>query len=403
MKAIIAIDSFKGCLTSAEAGKAALKAFAEGEAEVIPVSDGGEGFSTILTESLGGSFRTVSCHDPLGRSVNARYGIVGRTAIIETAAASGLGLLRKEELNPLLATSYGTGELISDAPEYGCEEIWLGLGGSATCDGGTGMLQALGYRFLPEDGGSVVYGNIPRRILKEDSSVYESISSDFGNIPRVILKNIYGMDSSSRSKLLDSCRITGFYDVSVPFCGPGGAARMFAPQKGADPEMVESLDRWLTMLCGVFSKYSGEDVLNIPGAGAAGGIGGALGGVLGASMVQGIQKVLDISGLDSKLESCDIVITGEGRADAQTLRGKVPVGVLEYVRAHTVPVHRPKVILIAGQVSDRQQILNAGFDAVLQITPEGMPLSEALDPVTASANITQSMQSYLQQRCSGEK
>ena len=403
MKAIIAIDSFKGCLTSAEAGKAALKAFADGEAEVIPVSDGGEGFSTILTESLGGSFRTVSCHDPLGRSVNARYGIVGRTAIIETAAASGLGLLRKEELNPLLATSYGTGELISDALEYGCEEIWLGLGGSATCDGGTGMLQALGYRFLPEDGGSVVYGNIPRRILKEDSSVYESISSDFGNIPRVILKNIYGMDSSSRSKLLDSCKITGFYDVSAPFCGTGGAARMFAPQKGADPEMVESLDAWLTMLCGVYSKYSGKDVLNIPGAGAAGGIGGALGGVLGASMVQGIQKVLDISGLDSKLESCDIVITGEGRADAQTLRGKVPVGVLEYVRAHTVPVHRPKVILIAGQVSDRQQILNAGFDAVLQITPEGMPLSEALDPVTASANITQSMQSYLQQRCSGEK
>ena len=403
MKAIIAIDSFKGCLTSAEAGKAALKAFAEGEAEVIPVSDGGEGFSTIMTESLGGSFRTVSCHDPLGRSVNARYGIVGRTAIIETAAASGLGLLRKEELNPLLATSYGTGELISDALEYGCEKIWLGLGGSATSDGGTGMLQALGYRFLPEDSGSVVYGNIPRRILKEDSSVYESISSDLGNIPRVILKNIYGMDSSSRSKLLDSCRITGFYDVSVPFCGPGGAARMFAPQKGADPEMVESLDAWLTMLCGVYSKYSGKHVLNIPGAGAAGGIGGALGGVPGASMVQGIQKVLDISGLDSKLESCDIVITGEGRADAQTLRGKVPVGVLEYVRAHSVPVHRPKVILIAGQVSDRQQILNAGFDAVLQITPEGMPLSEALDPVTASTNITQSMQSYLQQRCSGEK
>ncbi len=395
MKAIIAMDSFKGCLTSAEAGKAALKAFADGEAEVIPVSDGGEGFSTILTESLGGSFRTVSCHDPLGRSIKARYGIIGRTAIIETAAASGLGLLRKDELNPLLATSYGTGELISDALEYDCEEIWLGLGGSATCDGGTGMLQALGYRFLPDDSGSFVSGNIQRAAPRE-----ESVSR---NIPNVILKDIHGIDISGRNKLLDSCKITGFYDVSAPFCGTGGAARMFAPQKGADPEMVESLDVWLTMLCEVYSKYSGKDVLNIPGAGAAGGIGGALGGVLGASMVQGIQKVLDISGLDSKLESCDIVITGEGRADAQTLRGKVPVGVLEYVRAHTVPVHRPKVILIAGQVSDRQQILNAGFDAVLQITPEGMPLSEALDPVTASANITQSMQSYLQQRCSGEK
>ena len=285
--------------------------------------------------------------------------------------------------------------MISDALEYDCEEIWLGLGGSATCDGGTGMLQALGYRFLPDDSGSFVSGDVQRAAPRE-----ESVSR---NIPNVILKDIHGIDIPERNKLLDSCKITGFYDVSAPFCGTGGAARMFAPQKGADPEMVESLDVWLTMLCEVYSKYSGKDVLNIPGAGAAGGIGGALGGVLGASMVQGIQKVLDISGLDSKLESCDIVITGEGRADAQTLRGKVPVGVLEYVRAHTVPVHRPKVILIAGQVSDRQQILNAGFDAVLQITPEGMPLSEALDPVTASANIPQSMQSYLQQRCSGEK
>ena len=231
MKAIIAIDSFKGCLTSAEAGKAALKVFADGEAEVIPVSDGGEGFSTILTESLGGSFRTVSCHDPLGRSIKARYGIIGRTAIIETAAASGLGLLRKDELNPLLATSYGTGELISDALEYDCEEIWLGLGGSATCDGGTGMLQALGYRFLPDDSGSFVSGDVQRAAPRE-----ESVSR---NIPNVILKDIHGIDIPERNKLLDSCKITGFYDVSAPFCGTGGAARMFAPQKGADPEMVE--------------------------------------------------------------------------------------------------------------------------------------------------------------------
>ncbi len=223
MKAIIAIDSFKGCLTSAEAGKAALKAFADGEAEVIPVSDGGEGFSTILTESLGGSFRTVSCHDPLGRSIKARYGIIGRTAIIETAAASGLGLLRKDELNPLLATSYGTGELISDALEYDCEEIWLGLGGSATCDGGTGMLQALGYRFLPDDSGSFVSGDIQRAAPRE-----ESVSR---NIPNVILKDIHGIDIPERNKLLDSCKITGFYDVSAPFCGTGGAARMLRAER----------------------------------------------------------------------------------------------------------------------------------------------------------------------------
>ncbi len=390
MKALIAIDSFKGCLTSAQAGKAALAAFGEGEAEVIPVSDGGEGFSAILTESLGGSFKTVACHDPLGRSIKARYGLVGKTAIIETAAASGLGLLRKEELNPLLATSFGTGELISDALEYGCEEIWLGLGGSATCDGGTGMLQALGYRFLPEDDSSFISGNTTQAILKGDSSICESI-------PRVILKNIYEIDSSGRSKLFDSCKITGFYDVSVPLCGPGGAARMFAPQKGATPEMVEALDSWLSRLCEAYSRFSGKDVMNIPGAGAAGGIGGDLGGVLGASMVQGIRRVLDISGFDRKLESCDLVITGEGRADAQTLRGKVPVGVLEYVRAHSVPGKRPKVILIAGQISDRQRLLDAGFEAVLQITPDGMPLSEALDPNTASTNITHTIRKYINQ------
>lgn len=379
MKAIIAIDSFKGCLTSDQAGEAALDAFGNGEAEVIPVSDGGEGFSEILTKSLGGSFRTVSCHDPLGRSITARYGLAGKVAIIETAAASGLCLLRKDELDPSKATSYGTGELISDALDYGAEEIWLGLGGSATCDGGTGMLQALGYRFR------------------------SGCAPVTGNIQGIVLKDVHEMDDSSRCKLLDSCKITGFYDVSVPFCGPGGAARMFAPQKGADPQMVESLDNWLAKLCGIYSKFSGKDVMNIPGAGAAGGIGGALGGVLGASMVQGIRRVLDISGVDRKLGSCDIVITGEGRADAQTLRGKVPVGVLEYVRTHSAPGNRPKVVLVAGQVPDRQRLLDAGFDEVLQITPEGMPLSEALNPDTASANITKAIQSYLLRNSTGAK
>ncbi len=295
--------------------------------------------------------------------------------------------------------------MISDALEYGCEEIWLGLGGSATCDGGTGMLQALGYKFLTDNGCSFVSGNTPQGILKESSSTCGSIHknipsedlSDFKNIPRVILKNIYGIDSSGRNKLLDSCKITGFYDVSVPFCGPDGAARMFAPQKGADPEMVGALDSWLSRLCETYYRFLGRDVLNISGAGAAGGIGGALGGILGASMVQGIRKVLDLSGFDNKLKSCDLVITGEGRADAQTLRGKVPVGVLEYVRAHSVPENRPKVVLVAGQVSDWQLLLEAGFDAVLQITPERMSLSEALNPATASANITKTIRKYINQ------
>ena len=399
MKALIAIDSFKGCLTSARAGKAALEAFPKGEAEVVPVSDGGEGFSTILTECLGGSFRTVSCHDPLGRSISAKYGLAGRTAIIETAAASGMALLRKNELNPLLATSYGTGELILDALEYGVEEVWLGLGGSATCDGGTGMLQALGYRFLTANNRSFISVNATQSISKDGSSNRWNIPRVIpkGDSSNVILKDVQEIDGSKRSKLLESCKITGFYDVSVPFCGQGGAAKMFAPQKGATHEMVEELDDWLSRLCDAYSRFSGRDVLNIPGSGAAGGIGGAIGGALGASMVQGIGRVLDISGFDRKLDSCDLVITGEGRADAQTLRGKVPVGILEYVRAHTVPGKCPKVILIAGQVSDRLRLMEAGFDDVLQITPDGMPLSEALNPATALANITHTIRKHINQ------
>lgn len=369
MKALIAIDSFKGCLTSMEAGEAALEAFTEGEAEIIPVSDGGEGFSTILTESLGGTFRTAVCHDPIGRPIKARYGLADSTAIIETAAASGLGLLRKDELNPLKATSYGTGELILDALEYGCEEIWLGLGGSATCDGGTGMLRALGYRFLPENG----------TCLRNTE----------------VLKDIHEIDAATHSRLLDSCKITGFYDVSVPFCGPDGAARMFAPQKGASPEIAEALDAWLSKLCGTYSRFSGKDVMNIPGAGAAGGIGGALGGILSAKMVPGIDRLLEISGRRQGLESYDLIITGEGKADRQTLHGKVPAGVLEYVKKHAGTGKRPKVILIAGQVSDREQLLDAGFNAVLQITPAGTPLSDALDPANARRNIKAAILDYL--------
>lgn len=365
MKALIAIDSFKGCLTSAQAGNAALRAFPDGCAEIIPVSDGGEGFSTTLTGCLGGTFRTVSCHDPLGRVISAKYGVAGRTAVIETAAASGLGLLRRNELNPVLTSSYGTGELMLDALEHGAEEIWLGLGGSATCDGGIGLLQALGYRFRTDE-------------AKSGSS----------------LVNIQEIDSSCRCKALDSCKITGFYDVSVPFCGPGGAARMFAPQKGASPAMVEMLDEWMSRLCETYVEFSEMDVMNIPGSGAAGGIGGALGGVLGATMAQGIHKVLDIAGFGQKLKSCDLVITGEGRADIQTLRGKVPVGVLEYSRRHRAPGKSPKVILIAGRLSDKEQLLEAGFDAVLQVTPEDTPLSVALAPATAEANITRTIKEY---------
>lgn len=375
MKAIIALDSFKGCLTAEQAGAAALKAFPEGEAVAIPVSDGGEGFTTIMTRMLGGEYKTVKCSDPLGRKVEATYGLVrnGLVAVMETAEASGMWRLSPEERNPLVASTFGTGELIADALEEGVEEIWLGLGGSATCDGGTGLLQALGYRFITPGG-----------ILEDGHTV---------------LGNIIEIDSAHRHKALSRCRIKGFYDVSVPFCGTGGSARVFAPQKGAGEEMVDALDLWMSQLCNVYSRFSGREIRNTPGSGAAGGIGGALRAMLGASMTPGIWHILETSEIGRALDTCNLVITGEGSADRQTLYGKVPSGVLEYVRRYDYEcggARHTKVVLLAGQVSDRQELLDAGFDAVLQSTPEGMPLEEALDPQTAMKNITSALNGSLE-------
>ena len=367
MKAILAIDSFKGCLSSPEAEEAASSAFPSHEDTVmIPVSDGGEGFSAIMTALLGGSTRTVLCQDPLGRPVEASYGLAhgGRTAIIETAAASGLCLLREEERNPLAASTFGTGQLIADALDEGAEEIWLGLGGSATCDGGTGLLQALGYRFMTPGG-----------ILPDG---------------RTVMGNIIGIDSTHRHKQLSHCKITGFYDVSVPFYGAGGTARVFAPQKGAGAAMVEALDAWMSQLCEVYSEFSGRDIRTVPGSGAAGGTGGAIRSCMGASMTPGAFQLLDEAGMGPLLDTCTLVITGEGHADLQTLRGKVPAGVLEYVRKYDSECggsRHTQVALVAGQVSDRDALLRAGFDYVVEATPEGMPISLAMDPATARENI----------------
>ncbi|MBR4756170.1 MAG: glycerate kinase, partial [Bacteroidales bacterium] len=206
--------------------------------------------------------------------------------------------------------------------------------------------------------------------------------------------NIVSVDSSHRHKALSRCHITGFYDVSVPFYGTGGATRMFAPQKGAGPEMVEALDNWMAQLCLLYSRYSGREIRHIPGSGAAGGIGGALRAFLGASMTPGIWHVLNLSGMGRALDTCTLVITGEGRSDIQTLRGKVPRGVLDYVREYDSECgggRRTKVVLLAGQVSDRQELLEAGFDDVIQATPPGTSLEDAIQPCNAMANITRAL------------
>lgn len=375
MNAILAIDSFKGCLTSEEAESAASLAFGETDEFIrIPVSDGGEGFSRIVTKAAGGIFRSVRTVDPLGRSISAEYGLIGggRTAVIETAAASGLTLVPEEMRNPLRATSYGTGELIADALDYGVENILLGLGGSATNDGGTGMLQALGYRMSTRQG-YVMPG-------------------------QAVLADITGIDDSHRHPLLRRVHICGLYDVDVPFCGKGGATDMFSAQKGAGREMAEALEGWMYRLGAVYSSFSGRNVIGAPGSGAAGGLGGALAAILHADMERGVSKILDMAGMDISLDmDFDVIITGEGKADIQTLAGKAPKGVLDYVRRHDRLRRRNpgRVCLIAGKVDDREKLLQAGFDDVIQICPEGVPKEIAMDKDYASERIRRAVEGLI--------
>ena len=336
MKTLLALDSFKGCLTAPEAVDAVAAALAGRDVCRMPLSDGGEGFSECLAGCLGGVFRTVSVHDPLGRPVDARYALLedGRIAVIETAAASGLTLLKPEELDPLNASSIGTGELMQDAVQQGVKEIWVGLGGTAVMDCGTGLLQAL-------------------------------------------------------APLPASLRIHAFYDVDVPLTGPDGAPAVFGPQKGADAWGIAELERRFRRQTERWKTQYGIDADRLPGAGAAGGIGAALAVCLGAEMHAGIQAVLEAVHFADRLRECGLVITGEGKADRQTLTGKVPFGVLQATRRYAPGI---PVVLLAGKVEDREELLAAGFDAVIQVTPEESLKSNYLNKSFARENIRRAIQ-----------
>ena len=351
MKAVIAIDSYKGFLRSEQACRAAAAAFGpEDRVVAVPVSAGGEGFSGILTALLGGTFRTVEVRDPLGRPVRASYGIApvpgfGKTAVVDVASAGGLTLLSPQERDPLKADSYGTGQLVADALAQGVDAVFLGLGGSATNDGGLGMLRALGAG---------------------------PFSDGFGRGPW----------AEAAGKTAFHC----FCDVATPFAGPDGASRVFAPQKGASPADVEVLEARMTELARVYGEQSGMDILRLPGAGAAGGIGGATAAFLGAQLHIGIAAFLELAGFGAKIQDADLVMTGEGRSDAQTLLGKTPLGVLQFVRKHGPA--SAKVALVSGAVTDAEALLAAGFDAVAAVTPAGVPLPVAMDPDYASRALT---------------
>lgn len=364
MNILIAIDSFKGSLTSVEAGEAAAAgiraASPDAEIEVVPLADGGEGTVDALVRATGGQSIRTQVTGPLGNPVDAEYGILGdgTTAVIEIAEACGLPLVPESKRNPLTTTSYGVGELILDAVSHGADSLIAGLGGSATNDAGVGMLQALGCRFLDETGEEVPRGGAALGAIR---------SVDVSGLPPAI-------------KHLD---IQVACDVNNPLYGEQGAAHIYGPQKGATPEMVTKLDGGLRNFAEVVEAGLGKDVQAIPGAGAAGGLGAAFVGFLNAGLRSGIELILDAIGLEEKVRQADYAITGEGRMDAQSSMGKAAMGVAALANKHGVPV-----IALAGSVTkDAAQLNDKGLTAYFSILQEPISLEEAVRPEIARRNM----------------
>ena len=363
MKIVIACDSFKGSLSSQEAGEAVAEgvrdAIPDVETIIIPIADGGEGTVDAVVHSTHGVIQSCAVTDPLARQIYADYAICSTTAIIEMAKASGLTLLAPGERNPMHATTYGTGLLIADALRRGCRDLMIGIGGSATNDGGTGMLRALGYRFIDTEG----------------KEITDNIAD---------LVNLKAIDDHNILPELKETRFTVACDVSNPLIGPNGASHIFGPQKGASPADILILDKALSRLAAVTTQFTGKDFTETPGSGAGGGIAFALMAYLGADIRSGIDMVLDTVRFDHALQGASLVITGEGRLDQQTCMGKAPSGVLHRALKRNIPV-----IGIGGSISPEatSQLKEAGFSEICAATPPGMPLDEAMQPATARQNI----------------
>ncbi len=360
---LCAPDSFKESLTAMEAARAMAQGIenADHDAEVrcLPMADGGEGTARALVDATGGSMRAVPVHDPLGRPVEGHFGLLadGTTAVVETAEASGLALLEAKERNPLIASSYGTGELMLAAVRSGAKRIIVGLGGSATNDAGAGLLQALGVRLLDGNGNDLKRGG-------------------------AALADLATIDISTMDPALKNVAITAACDVTNPLTGPTGASAVFGPQKGASKDDVATLDASLAHFAQVIDSQLGVAVNDVPGAGAAGGIGAALKGFLNAEFRPGIAIVIEQSGLDAAAQWADVVFTGEGSIDFQTKFGKTPAGVAETAKRHGKPV-----IAVAGHIGTGiDELHEVGIDAVFGIAPGAASLSELL--ADAAANVT---------------
>ena len=365
----IAIDSFKGSMTSIEAGRACergiKKVFPEATVKVCPVADGGEGTVDALTQGLGGSFVAVSVTGPLGEKVDAVYGIIpkDKTAIIEMSAAAGITLVPDNKRNPLYTTTYGVGEMIADAIGKGCRNFIVGIGGSATNDGGAGMLQALGFKFTDNAG-------------KEIEKCGKG------------LENLCSIDCSGARKELEDCTFTVACDVKNPLCGKDGCSNVYGPQKGADDEIIKKMDSWLSNYADVCKKCFPLSDKDYPGAGAAGGMGFAFRTFLGAQLQNGISMVLSKTEIENHIKKSDYVITGEGRLDSQTVMGKAPAGVGAIAKKYSKPV-----IAFSGCVTDDAVVCNLhGIDAFFPILRKVTTLDEALCRSEAEKNMENSAQ-----------
>ncbi|AZK45628.1 glycerate kinase [Paenibacillus lentus] len=370
MKILIVPDSYKGSLSSKEVAdcmeQGILDVLPEAIVHKIPIADGGEGTVEAILSVTCGESRELEVIGPHGGPVTATYGVYdnGRSAVIEMASASGIMLMSQDSLNPWGATTYGTGQVIKAALEEGARRLVIGIGGSATNDGGVGMAQALGVRFLDAAGEEIGFGG--------------------GELQRIC-----SIDMSGIHPTIAQCEITIASDVTNPLCGHKGAAHVFGPQKGATPEMVVKLDEGLKHLAMIIREQVGIDIENVAGAGAAGGLGAGLMAFLNAKMARGIDIVLEAARFDEVVRDADLVFTGEGRTDAQTVFGKTPAGVAKLSKKYNKPV----ICISGGVTTEAFEIYNIGIDVIIGATQIPMTLEEAIGKTPA--NIRHAVSSVL--------
>ena len=366
MKAVIAIDSFKGSLSTFESGKAVSegikRVYPDADTVICPLADGGEGTVDAIVSSTDGEIITVSVTDPLGGTVNAKYGYIPKTktAVIEMSAAAGITLIEPEKRDPLKTTTFGVGEMIAHAVKVtGCRSFIIGIGGSATNDGGVGMLTALGFEFLDQNGDPIKRGA-------------EGLAS------------LCEIRTAGAMKELPECEFNIACDVKNPLCGENGCSAVYGPQKGATAKTIPLMDGWLSEYAKLSAKAVGTDYSEYPGAGAAGGMGFAFISYLGARLTSGIELVISVTELEKKLADADVVITGEGRLDAQSAMGKAPIGVARAAKKYGKPV-----IAFAGAIKEDAPVCNEhGIDAFFPILRKPCTLEEAMDVNTAYSNLT---------------